>query len=256
MRGEPTESGRPDPLTNPIAVVAAMKEETRQIGRRLEGSRNRAVGECKVLSGRIGACRVTVATTGDGAKAAARGLEGLLNAEEPRALVIVGVAGALSPELKVGNTVICQQVRDEDGRVFEMDAELIAKAKRFPTALVGSTLSAARIASTVEQKQNLWHENGSLPSQVVDLESASYAALACQRGLPCLVVRVVSDGPDEPLPLDFNRFRNPDGGVDRGRVLRQALSHPGLMPKLLALRDRVRSSAVVLDRVVAGMIEP
>jgi nucleoside phosphorylase len=232
-----------------------MKEEIRQIGRRVEDSRSRGLIECEVLSGRIGQCRVTVATTGDGAKAATRGLEALLNAERASALVVVGVAGALSPDLENGNVVICQQVRDDNGRVFDMDAGLIAKAKQFQTAKVGSTLSVGRIASTVAEKQGLWHGYGSLASQVVDLESSSYVELARQRDIPCLVLRVVSDGPDESLPLDFNRFRNSDGGVDRGRVLRQALRHPTLMPKLLRLRDRVQTSALLLDRVVAGMFE-
>ena len=249
--------GSPRPPGEPYSCCGS--HERRESGRsagEIEDSQSRALNQCEVLSGRIGLCRVTVATTGDGARAAARGLEWLLDSEMPRALVVVGVAGALSPDLANGNVVICQQVRDDNGGVFDMDAELIARAKQFHSARVGSALSVGRIASTVEEKQDLWHEYGSLPSQVVDLESSSYVALARQRGIPCLVVRVVSDGPDESLPLDFNQFRNSDGGVDRRRVLRQALRHPTLMPKLLRLRDRVHSSAVFLDRVVVGMIEP
>ena len=81
MSADSIETGRPVPQACPIAIVAAMKEEIRQIGRRVEDSRSRGLIECEALSGRIGQCRVTVATTGDGAKAATRGLEALLNAE-------------------------------------------------------------------------------------------------------------------------------------------------------------------------------
>jgi len=173
---------------------------------------------------------------------------------EIRAIVVVGVAGGLSPDLEIGSVVVCSQVRDELGHVYEMDSDLVAKASRFEVAKVGAAISVSHIASTAGDKQRLWQEYGSLPGQVVDLESATYADLAARTGTPCLVVRVISDGHDECLPLDFNHFRNTDGGGDRAGVLRETLRHPSLMPRLLKLRDRVRSSAVVLDQLVREVI--
>lgn len=238
----------------PIAVVAAMEDEIRPLQRNLERSRKYRVGKQEVYSGEIGSSRLAVVSTGDGAKAAARGLKEVLESLEMRAVVVVGVAGALSPDLNNGSVVVCRQVRDDAGHVFEMDSDLVVRASRFEDAEVGTAISVDRIVSTAGEKQRLWQECEALPGLVVDLESATYADLAARKGIPCLVVRVVSDGHDESLPLDFNQFRNADGGVDRAGVLRETLRHPSLMPRLLKLRDRVRSSAMVLDRLVREVI--
>ena len=93
-----------------------------------------------------------------------------------------------------------------------------------------------------------------MPLLVVDLESSTFAQLAADHQVPCLVARVVSDGHDEDLPLDFNQFRTADGGVDRSKVMRQAICHPFLMPKLLKLRNRVRSGATELSRFVEKVL--
>lgn len=238
----------------PIAIVAAMEDEIRPLQRHLDRPQKHLVGKQEIFAGELGRSRVVVVTTGDGANAATRGLTAVLESMEMRAIVVVGVAGALSPDLGKGSVVVCSQVRDEAGHMFEMDSDLVIKASRFEVAKMGMAISVDSIASNASQKRRLWQQYGSLPAQVVDLESAAYADLAARREIPCLVIRVVSDGHDESLPLDFNQFRNTDGGVDRAGVLREALRHPSLMPKLLKLRDRVRSSAVVLDQMVREVI--
>ena len=222
--------------------------------RRLEAPRPVAIPGCHCVAGQICDRAVTLCCTGDGAAAAARGAQALLEQQEAAGILILGVAGALSRGLAPGDVVICREVRDEQGGVFEASAELVARAARYPESKVGSTLSTARIVVSAEDKGRLWEEHGSGPNQVVDLESAVLCDLARRQSLSALVVRAVSDGADETLPLDFNRFRTAEGGVDRAAVLRQAIRRPGLMPKLMKLRHRVRSAALDLDGVVAEVL--
>ena len=89
---------------------------------------------------------------------------------------------------------------------------------------------------------------------VVDLESASYAEESARHKIPYAVLRAVSDGYDEALPLDFNRFRRQDGSSDRWRILRHTVLHPSIVPELLQLRERLRYCAGRLAECVEAML--
>jgi hypothetical protein len=115
-------------------------------------------------------------------------------------------------------------------------------------------LSQAEIAIDPVAKKRLWEEVAEPSGLVVDLESASYARCAAERGVPYLVARIVSDGPNEALPLDFNRFRRVDGSIDRGRISRHLLFHPSLLPELMQLRERVQDCAAQLADFVEGVL--
>ena len=79
-------------------------------------------------------------------------------------------------------------------------------------------------------------------AMAVEMEAAAVGAAALTRGVPFYCVRVVSDEAGEDLPLDFNRFRNPDGRLSRRRIAAAALKHPGRIPALIKL-DRSANRA-------------
>jgi len=89
----------------------------------------------------------------------------------------------------------------------------------------------------------------------VDLETAAYARVAAGRGVPYAVVRAISDGADEELPLDFERYRRPDGTLDRARVLRHALGHPATLAPLWRLKRRMDLCSQRLADQVSAWIE-
>ena len=237
-----------------IVIVGAMEEEVHPLRRRLEQPRQRTFGDQTAVSGRLGNQPVLVVATGDGAGAARRGLSAVFESLDVSALVIVGVAGGVSPDLEVGRLVVGRSVGSESGRFTKMDPNLLARAERVESVRLGDVLSVGQIAVSRDDKLRLWEESNRRPLLVVDLESSTFAELAAEHHVPCLVARVVSDGHDEDLPLDFNQFRTADGGVDRSKVMRQAICHPSLMPKLLKLRDRVRSGAADLCRFVEEVL--
>ena len=78
------------------------------------------------------------------------------------------------------------------------------------------------------------------------LPAIQSARESARSGVAFLVLRSVSDAYNEALPLDFNRFRRPDGSSDRLGVLRYALLHPSVVPELMQLRDRLRVCAARL----------
>ena len=233
-----------------IAIVAAMPEELAPLRTRLAGplrTQPTLLRSLVVERGRLGGHDVALATTGDGARNAREGVAALLGASGARALVVIGVSGALSPELATADLVVASRVVDEDGGVREADVESVAAATRATGGRAAVIVSARRIADSVDEKRRLAQQAGG-GLAVVDLESASYVAAADGAGIPWIVLRAVSDTAGEALPPLLNRSLDAGGAVSRGRVLRGLLGDPGALPVLLTLRKRVAECALVLAR--------
>lgn len=202
----------------------------------------------------MGDHRTAIMATGDGANLAAKGLEQFLAAFDLRAVIAIGIAGGLSDDLEVGSVVAASRVTTEAGEAPEPDSTLLATSGTLEGVRLGSVLSHAEIAIDPMAKARLWQQIGGGEAAVVDLESASYARVAAAHRVPYLVLRAVSDSYDEALPLDFNRFRKPDGGSDRGQVLRYSLRHPSIVPELMQLRERLRHCAGRLADLVEEVL--
>lgn len=80
------------------------------------------------------------------------------------------------------------------------------------------------------EKQVLGKVSGAI---AVDMESVAIARAAASRNVPFLLVRAVSDGADDDLPMDFNLWFTPRG---RLRGLAQVLMHPSIICSLLRMK--------------------
>ena len=236
------------------AIVAAMEEEIAPLRVRLTDVTVPPIGAARASVGRLGGAPVALAVTGDGQRQARRGLAALLAVVPVGRVIVVGVAGALSADLDIGGLLVAERVVDEStGAVSETDAaltELVAKASG---ARRGIVTSALRIADTAAEKRRLLAlvaRHAADPSAVVDLESAAFAGVAARASLPFTVLRAVSDPAVESVPALLNQSRDAGGSVRRGRVALGLLSRPGDLPRLLELRDRVRTCAGGLARAV------
>jgi adenosylhomocysteine nucleosidase len=236
-----------------IAIVAAMPEELAPLRARLVGSTRTQQGAVVVERGRLGGREVALAATGDGARNARAGVAELLAACGAEALVVLGVSGALSPDLATADLIVASRVTDEDGRAREADADRVAAATRATGGRRAVVMSARRIADSAGEKRRLAEQAGA-GLAVVDLESAAYVAAAEARAIPWVVLRAVSDRADENLPALLNRSLDSGGAVNRGRVLRGLFADPGALPQLLALRKRVGQCAEVLARAAEAAL--
>jgi adenosylhomocysteine nucleosidase len=75
---------------------------------------------------------------------------------------------------------------------------------------------------------------------------------ASARGVPFYCIRVISDEAGEDLPLDFNRFRKPDGRLSRARILAGVLQHPGKIPALMKLDRSANLASRALGEFLAN----
>lgn len=238
-------------------VVSALAEETEALVERLASRATSRVGRIALERGSIAGVPVAVAATGDGAANAGERLAALLAALEVRDVLAVGVGGALTEDLSIGDVVVGASILDDRGEeVGAPDPGRLRRALRHDDARGGRILTARAILTTAADKRRALRALPGEGPATVDLESAAWARACREAGVPLLVARSVSDVASEDLPLDFNRFLDDRGSVRRGAVARHLVFRPGKMPALLALRDRLRTCAVRLSAFVEHAVGP
>lgn len=252
-----TSSGRP-------AVVTPLAEEIEAFRRIIPGVEEIPYsGRGRFYAGNLTFQDVILGWTGDGRRAAREGLETLFAEHRVSHLLVMGVAGGLTDGLGFGHLVVAREVRDAEGAVEAApDPEWIDRATRLPGLREAVFYSSDRILTTAAEKDALGRRlldesETRTGAAVVDLETATYARTAAAHGVPYTAIRSISDGANEDLPLDFNRFRDGDGATRRGRVALYALTHPWLVLRLLHLRSRVRFCARRLnDAAIFVLLSP
>jgi len=166
---------------------------------------------------------------------------------------VIGVAGALTPDLGIGDVIAARQVLQPGGEPWEPSLELLARAVEAGIR-TGTVLTTTRLAATPSEKARLAAHPGVGAPAVVDLESAVYAQAADAAGVPWLVLRAVSDTAAESLPAYLEHCRDEGGAVRRGRVVLRALVRPWTIPALLRLGRKVNRCSEDLTEVSLRLI--
>jgi adenosylhomocysteine nucleosidase len=224
-----------------LAIVSPLREELAALVSRTTERRRLRTGDGTFVLGRLAGSPVVLATTGDGAAAAARGLAALFAAVGVDRLLVVGVAGALSPGLALGELIASRRVWEGGEAAPEPDAGWLARALASGLAAAGTLVTSDVILTAPATRRALWQRAGGEAPATVDLESAVYARLAAARGVPYLVARAVVDVAEETLAIDFERCRGADGRIRRAAVVGQALAAPRRLGSLVELARRTRT---------------
>jgi adenosylhomocysteine nucleosidase len=161
------------------------------------------------------------------------------------AVVVAGFAGGLADGMDVGSVVVADRVSDTlSQQDYYAGVELLRAASgvQLPDVLVyrGLLATTGSVLVHAAEKQEFARKTGAI---AVDMESAAVAGAATEYGVPWLAVRVITDGVNDDLPLDFNALANPDGSVNRGRIVASTLLHPWKIPALLRLGMRSSRAA-------------
>jgi adenosylhomocysteine nucleosidase len=216
----------------PILVVAALSYELRKLNS-------------------ISHAGFVLLETGEGIQNAKLRLEAWLERNDARGVLSIGFAGGLSSSLQPGDIVVAREVRDSETRP---DPTLLSAAQElrlgFPVRF-GVAVTSSEIVWQSESKRALAASLGENEIGFVDMESTAIAGVCANRGLSFLIARSITDLLDEDLPLDFNLYRDQDGRVDSGKVMKAALRNPLLIKGLLELRRR---SNLCADRMAEFVI--
>lgn len=162
--------------------------------------------------------------------------------EHPVSVVLgVGLAGALSSTLKIGDLVVGQEVR---GPSLIVPPVALAKSAQQMQANgvrihLGTLVTQNQMACTAEGKRRLAVSMGLNGVACVDMESWAIARVCQESGIPYVIVRCISDVLSEDLPMNFNRFRLPNGNLDDRRIVIAALVQPSRIGGLWKLARQV-----------------
>jgi hopanoid-associated phosphorylase len=147
-----------------------------------------------------------------------------------RGVISIGLAGALSPHLKVGDVVIADQILTGMESWDCQETWRVRLTSRLPHAHQGQFFGSDVIIEKPETKSGLYNTTGAL---AVDMESQVAARFARTRNLPLAGLRVISDDASHVLPPAALVAMRPDGGIAIGRVLGSLLKKPTQIPALI-----------------------
>jgi adenosylhomocysteine nucleosidase len=145
-------------------------------------------------------------------------------------VISIGLAGALSPLLKVGDMVIADQIYFGAEQWRCDNLWRVALAAKLPGAHQGALTGSDTILENALTKAALYDATGAL---AVDMESQVAARFAASRGLKLAGLRIISDDAAHVLPPAALVAMKPDGGIALSRVLWSVVKNPLQIPALI-----------------------
>jgi len=142
-------------------------------------------------------------------------------------IVTAGIAGALSPELDIGDLVI-----DSASSDAERVAEFMNTMSNSRRVYVGPVHTSKTLISTPEEKKRIFNETQAV---IVDMEHQFTRQFAVRRNVPWLGIRAVSDTAFDRLPPEVMRFVNKSGNVNPWEVTLGLARRPFLIPQVVRL---------------------
>lgn len=208
-----------------VLILGALPEETAFFVRSMTGCRKIDFQGRSFYSGYAEGREVVAGTTGAGKVQSAVVSQAAVDRFSPDAFIFTGTAGALDPDLEIGDIVIgaeclqhdmdCTSMGfrpgeipfDSDLSILKPDERLFSKALSFvpPRGKVaaGRILTGDLLVKSSERKKGLFEKFG---GDAVEMEGFSAAFAAKISNIPFLLIRVISDKADCRASSDFKRF--------------------------------------------------
>jgi adenosylhomocysteine nucleosidase len=231
-------------VKQPIAIVSAMHDELSQLLALMPDEHKQARAGREFWVGRLHGQDVILVLSGIGKVAAATTATLLIERFKVSQIVFTGVAGGLAENLNVGDLVVADSFLQHDLDVsplfpkyevpsyglatFQADNKLAGELEQACAAVLGDLddvlstearaafslnnpqlhtgllISGDRFVSTTAESQKLQQD---LPlALAVEMESAAFAQVCHDYGVPFAAVRTISDRADDAATVDFKRF--------------------------------------------------
>jgi adenosylhomocysteine nucleosidase len=234
-------------VSGPVGLIVALPEESAALRSVMRRVREWRLPDYRAWSGVLGSREIVLAQSGMGHGHATGCARQLLKAERPILLMAAGFAGGLSHELEPGEALVASEVV-----LVEGDSH-----RRWPVRLnleghrTGVLASPDRVVRFSHEKRELALRTG---AHAVDMESGSVVREAEEAGIPWLVVRSVTDGAAEDLPMDFHPFTTKQGLPHKPRIVLHAIVRPRTLWGLMRLGKRTAQAARTLGITVERVL--
>lgn len=225
-----------------IGIISAMHDELAELLHILEDKKTTVLGNREYYSGYIGSKKVVIVFSKWGKVAAAITTTALISNFHPTEIIFSGVAGAIDPNLNIGDivygTFLVQHDMDasplfpkfeipllgiskfstsknntlyacvENFNQFYFDYISTKEADTFnikePKIVKGLIASGDEFISNLQKLEQL---KNNLPElQCVEMEGAAVAQVCEEYNMPFSIIRIISDKADHSAHLDFPAF--------------------------------------------------
>ena len=210
-----------------IGIIGAMEEEIENIKPHINIISTKNIVGLDFFMGKMGGNNVVLVRSGIGKVNAAVCSQVLIDLYAVDYIINVGVAGAVSPELNVGDVVISKDTVQHDmdtsafgdplGEIprmaesyFKADDELVKLALECAEEICtpekvffGRVASGDQFISDKEKKKKLWTTFG---AYCTEMEGAAIAHACWLNKIPFVIIRSISDNADNEADMKYEEF--------------------------------------------------
>lgn len=227
-----------------IGIVVALALEAVPLCDRLSGAVRFRASDRRVTVGALASHSIAVIEAGVGRSAAERATRLLIDGHRPRRIVAAGLCGGLDPAVARAAVL----VPDRLGHTTSTETRPIPPlpmATGDRKAVAGGLLvTADAVVTTPTSKRALHEATGAV---AVDMESWWIADVAARAGVPCHVVRAVSDAAGDTIAADIAALAAmPSPARQAGAAVRLAWRRPSAIGELAELRECAHRAADAL----------
>ncbi|MEP6776910.1 MAG: hypothetical protein ABI944_00550 [Chthoniobacterales bacterium] len=221
-----------------FALQAESSDFVRSLGKRAGGARPGG----QVIHGEIRSRPMAILHTGVGAKVARERVESFLKNERIDYLISAGFAGALDPQLEVGDLVIAENFSSR---------ELLQSPNLQLGALpvyAGKLITAQVMIENASERAALAAETGAI---AVDMETETVAAVCAARGVPLLSIRAISDTDAATFPVPAAVLFDVETQMTNlARLAFYLAIHPARIARLIAFSKQI---AIARESLTAAL---
>ncbi|MCX5660421.1 MAG: hypothetical protein NTW19_11960 [Planctomycetota bacterium] len=199
-----------------------------------------------VCRGTYGGATIVAGAIGVGSDRVSSRLDALLDHHRPERVVLVGLAGALDPHLRLAEVKRFDWIIDGQGLAADLRGGTPRVAPDDSRPGGASVLvSLPAIADTPARKRELFELHR---AAAADMESFHVAAHLVRRGAKLVVLRAVGDTANDAITAASASWVHPDGRSNAPAAALHLLFHPWALPGVLRMaRDAKAACAALAD---------
>jgi len=205
----------------------------------------------RAVSGRFGGLDVVATAVGVGTRRAEETTERLLQLVSVPLVVVVGVAAASAPHLKIADVVVPESVIHGPAGTTHTSTTSIAPLDRKGTIRTHDELLVDAGAVAALHRQGI---------SAMDMETGAIAAVCERHGVEWTAFRAMSDNLERPVDPASMTMLNPDGTPNIGASIRFMLRRPHRIPVLIRSgRDTAKAcnaAAAAAERALKNLNHP
>jgi adenosylhomocysteine nucleosidase len=218
---------------------------------------------CRVYRGKLKNRDTLLVQTGMGKERAENATQFILERYPVTAIISLGFAGALAPELKIGDVVVCSTLHGDPGLEQEEhmlepcapDANLLSLASQGPgdraiSFCLGSGVTVLQLDSSPQKMQEL---RETLHVHIIDMESYWIARIASDRQIPFIAIRVISDTIRDSVQ-PFDQILAVDGKLLWKKAVLCFLLHPHYLMNVYSLFRNTRPAKRNLAAFISHLV--